>query len=289
MESKRQLIAKLNRLDLNQVDYDEIKDLVNELVSGVHFEFQTLAAGQLHFRARRINQRPLTISALMNPPDDRVTDFQRCNPPKRSTMYCSSCTHSAMREISASEGDVIYLSHWKQNCEFLVAKLTPTQSLNHLDVYADMVSSFLETKFSQPIHDVFSSQYKITAAVFEMMTGPIAYEFGPELHVAKDVRDQGVHALMYCSIANRQKSHCIAFRPEFAKRHLDLQYVEERVVTKVNFDSIEYDISGGTYVLNDPNDGDIFWAEGRQICGISGIHSENELLAALESRRRDAR
>lgn len=94
-----------------------------------------------------------------------------------------------------------------------------------------MVATYVETKFTQPVAEVFASEYKITAAIAEKMC------MGDVINNDQNMTLGGVS---YPSVAHPSKSENLAIRTQVVDTHLSLDYVEEVVVESVQEKVIQY-------------------------------------------------
>ena len=171
----RLIINQINKMNLDMADYEYLKKLINKLILGISFSgYMPHKNGYRFYRGVRFGSKPMTTNELQYPPKNLVTDFQRCNPPEKPMFYCSLSPLVVYKELNVVKGDVIYLSRWsiKNNFSFI-----PIGNLSVDDDYDDrtaMILSFFETKFLTPVHQTYSSQYKVTSAITEVLsTGDI--------------------------------------------------------------------------------------------------------------------
>lgn len=228
--SARELIRQLNRIDLDHADYDYIRQQIERLAIGVQFRAVTPHRDARLYRGIVYKHKPTHMHELGCPPAAIVRDFQRCNPPHKPMFYCSPDPASIFFELDVQEGDLLYLSKWSVIKDFWVLQMLP-KTPDDVDVHdfpLDIVLSFFETKFSQPIHETYSSQYKITAAISAHLTTGSA------------VGQHPMGAVSYPSVSHPGRSENLAIKPEIVDAHLKLDYVEELHVDKREGDTFSY-------------------------------------------------
>ena len=106
--------------------------------------------------------------------------------------------------------------------------------------------TFIETKFAQPIHETYSSQYIITSAISENLS------FG---NIDGDKRKIG--ALSYPSVSHPSRSENVVIHPDIVDKCLRLDYVEEIEITDVKGQQIQIKY---TDVCSSFEDNKIIWA-----------------------------
>ena len=246
----REIIRRLNRMDLDRADYEEIKKLIGRLISGIPVHVDKVRNDARLYRGVLHEQRPLDRSLLSYPPASTVTNFQRCNPPNRSMFYCSPTPAAAFYELDVHPGDRIYLSKWSISREFLLQKISRSED-EDLSPPTDSIFTYFETKFSQPIHDTYSSQYKITAAITEVLTlGKIEVPDG----------SMALGGLLYPSVAHPGRPENLAIRPDVVDRCLNLDYVEEIQITDRKEDANQTITYNRIDVSSDFSNGEIRWS-----------------------------
>lgn len=217
-------------MDLDKANYEYIKEQVNSLFVGLQIRGITLDKETRLYRGVIYTQKPLDVSQLWYPPFKNITNFQRCNPPNKPMFYCSPDPASIFYELDVKPGDNIYISKWSAISNFIILQMAPNVAETSGNHAQDIILTFFETKFSQPIHETYSSQYKITSAIAEHMSkGDI-------------VNDENIEigAISYPSVSHPGRSENIAIRPEIVDTCLRLDYVEEINVKEVRGKIIEY-------------------------------------------------
>lgn len=183
------------------------------------------------YRGVVYKDKPMQKSYLSYPPKELVTNFQRCNGPCSPMFYCSVDPSAIYFELGVKPGDKVYISKWSVVKEFFINRIAAVGELEIDNAVRDTVLTFFETKFSQPIHETYSSQYKVTAAITEKMTtGKINGD------------DRLLGALSYPSVAHPGRSENLAVKPEIVDQCMQLDYVEEITITSVSDDkTISFD------------------------------------------------
>lgn len=219
-------IKELNSLDLDNADYENIRDLVDRLIIGRSINGFMLGGKPIRFyRGVLHKDKPMKTTLLSYPPAHLVTGFQRANPPGRPMFYCGIDPRIPFFELNISSGDKIYLSKWSARKKFAATTVEFGEGDNALDV---IVKTYLQTKLSQRIHEVFSSDYKITCAIAEKLSNGTV-EKGK-------MPDMG--ALVYPTVSMAARPENLAIRPEIVDKCLILDYVQEYLVKEINGNNI---------------------------------------------------
>ena len=253
----RQAIKALNRLDLDNASYSSIRERINQMIQDVGLFCFIINPGTLLYRARKSEKKLTNISEIGSPPAKNITNYQRCNQPREPMFYCGVHPVTAIYEIEPDIGDIIYLGNWTTTNRFLVQTI-PLDEKEGMpdDRRRDVISTFFETKFSQPIHETFSSQYKITSAISDILTcGNIDGSIDDELQKNK------IGAIKYPSVARTGFAECLALRPWLEANCIKLNYIEEMIVTDIGDRVIHVDRKDFS---NKFEDGQICWA-GRRL------------------------
>jgi len=216
-------------MDLDRINYEYIQELINKLVIGLPMRGITPHKESRLYRGVVYTEKPSVVGKLGYPPAEKIIDFQRCNPPARPMFYCSPGPASVFYELGVAVGDFVYLSKWSVVNDFFLNQIAPITEGGIDHQVKDIVFTFFETKFSQPIHEKYSSQYKITSAIAERLS------FG---NLDGDRRKIG--AITYPSVSHPGRSENLAIRPEIVDSCLKLGYVEELYVTAVEETKISY-------------------------------------------------
>lgn len=233
----RRSIRTLNRLDLDRAGYDQIRARIGEMIQGVMFACFTMQIGTVLYRGRKSSKKLMDVEEIGSPNASLVTDYQRCNKPNDPMFYGAVHPATAVYELNPDIGESVYLSNWTTTEEFL-AQTIPPDELGKIenDPIRDQIATFFETKFAQPIHETFSSQYKITSAISDVLTsGSIKGELDDHL------RKNKVGAIKYPSVAMSEYAECLALRPWLERNCLKLNYVEEVLITDVGDGTISFD------------------------------------------------
>ncbi|MGZ7179032.1 RES family NAD+ phosphorylase [Burkholderia gladioli] len=220
----RKIVADINRMNLDGADYEYILGLIGRLINGWPIQAITPHKDTRLYRGVVYKEKPTKKSFLGYPPKMLVRDYQRCNKPGSPMFYCSVDPSAILFEIGVAAGDRVYISKWSAIKEFWINQIAPRSNMEIENAVRDTVLTFFETKFAQPIHETYSSQYKITAAITEKLTtGGI---------VNGDSRSLG--GLTYPSVAHPGRSENLAVRPEIVDQCLRLDYAEEWTITEVH-------------------------------------------------------
>lgn len=223
----RKIIQEINRINLEDADYDYVKQKVGNLFGGIKCPGISLNKGQALFRGIIYNDKPINVSYLGAPPKELVLGFQRCNSPWNPLFYCSGHQAPVLHEIQPKKGDKVYMSKWSvaKNDQFI-----STLSPNHLGAdMAPLVSSiysFFDTKFSEQIHDTFSFRYKVTSAIAELL-------------IRDNLFDHKAAGLAHTSVAYPGGADNIVLLPDYVDSSLSLDYVEELEIVDVTDEGFE--------------------------------------------------
>ena len=222
----RELIKRLNRINLRAAEYSYIKSLIEKFVDDFRAKSFTPIKGQRVYRGVVYTSKPTDISYLGAPPAELVKGFQRCNQPNFPMFYCSPDPAAVLFELGVKEGDIVYLSKWSINLvDFFINPIICELDEENLYPALEIVYTYFETVFAQPIHEVFSHQYKITTAITELLTAR---------EINNDVENRKMGGLTFPSVAHPNKSDNLVLYPDVAERCLSLDYVEEVKIAKVD-------------------------------------------------------
>ncbi len=228
----RKIIEELNNMDLEKTDYEYIKQQVQRMLHLVQFTPKKMKisrdTGNHIYRGVEHKNKPMEVSKLTYPPNNLALDFQRCNPPNKAMFYGSSYSRVIPDELNLEKGNhVIYISRWSIVKPIICVEIFPEQETEAPSPEKDLIYSFFGTKFTQPIHKTYSSQYKITSAISEVMIQD--YITPPKNKITKYPTELG--ALIYRSVSHTSRADCSAIKPHIADECLSLDYVEEITIT----------------------------------------------------------
>jgi len=225
----REIIKNLNQMDLDQADFDHIKKQIGYLMTGLQMKMVTPHKDSRLYRGVIYKEKPTKTNFLGYPPATLITDFQRCNSPGNSMFYCSVDPSAVYYELGVRPGDKVYVSKWSVLQDFFLNRIAPRDEDETDDLVGGVVLTFFETKFSQPIHETYSSQYKITSAISEKMTSG---------KLMDEHRILG--GLTYPSVTHPNRSENVAIRAAVVDQFLHLDYVEEILIADVQGKNISY-------------------------------------------------
>lgn len=248
------IIKQINRMDLDTVDYDYIKSLFKKMTDGVMFVVQLRSGADSLYHVRRTAGKKITsVEEISAPPNSAVVNYQRCNPPGQSRFYAASTRMTAIKESRCEVGEVIYIGQWINKAAYPVSAALSTnenafnfESKNHEDI----LYTYLDALFTRRVHATFSSDYKLTAALSEILMTNVPRNID-------NVGEDGRVALKFPSTVNHEVDvHNTVMHPEFLARNFDLMHVLEcRVVSALT--------GGLTIEVMDTashfNDGEILW------------------------------
>lgn len=225
----REIIKILNKMNLVKADYNNIKRLIKEMIFLADFNAEIHASKSQYFRGRISKDKLSDISDLTYPPSKNILNYQRCNSPHKPMFYCTESTRPIYSELNVQPGDIVYLSNWSLKEDIYVITIPPDLVKEEGDKRNQLISAYFDTVFSQPIHETYTEQYKITSAISEVITEQkISFE---------DTQSEGSIkipevSLKYPSVQYPSEAYCLAFHPEIVDQYLNLEYVEEILVTE---------------------------------------------------------
>lgn len=228
----RKIFRQINYMDLDKTDFEYIVELISKVIKQVPFSGFNQRNDTRFYRGVIHKNKPGNTSLFTYPPAEKVIDFQRCNPPGAPMFYCSAGLAPIFYELDVKEGDYVYASKWSIKSNFYLNQIVEKRGYdtnNHPT--KNMISTFFETKFSEPIHETFSTRYKVTAA--------IAKKMGYGKVENQDIKIGGI---VYPSVSYPGTADNMAIFPEIVDECLQLDYVEEIEVMEVsgNEFKIEY-------------------------------------------------
>jgi hypothetical protein len=254
----RNRIKWLNRIDPSDTDFDLLLKTFDKLTTGFKAAVDWCVSSESLFRAR-VNPkcRPTTLTELMAPPPGLVQGYQRCNPPGLPMFYAASRRMTALLECGASCGDIIYLSQWAAESKAPVnAAIHPLREYNLPQTPLQLhVQSYIETIFTRRVDKNFSDDYKLTAALSQILTKG----FHPD--PLTNVREDRIVGLRYPSIVDIENSYNTVFHDQFSRNRLRPLHVMEMRILNVEGKKISYEVldnvldfsNGEICWMNDPN------------------------------------
>ncbi len=249
----REIIRKLNHLNLDRADYQHIKRLINQLIVHVPLSVTTRSSGLQIYRGRVSSKKLEKIKDIKHPPIPSVTDYQRCNPPHQPMFYCAAGRAPIFYELNVKTGDVVYMSKWTFTEDAILLSISPDGPSESHDSRSSLVSTYFETVFSQPIHEVYSRQYKITSAIADVLTEK---SFHQDADMSSNPAFKREVSLKYPSVQYPSRADCLALKPSIVDGCLKLDYVEEILIKDVNGTKIDIESQD---VSSDFCDGSIRW------------------------------
>lgn len=240
---KKQLL----RMNLKDSEFTYVKTVVKKIFDAQIAPALTLESGSSFYRVRsNPSHKPHEIKDIREPPWEVVTGFQRCNSPSYPIFYASNRVLTAALETNISDGDVIYFSQWKlskpMRCTMAVfseayegnSKLVETIPPSSLDLI-----EFFEIFFTRPVHETFSEQYKITAAITEMLTAdaqPLDTETLENTNADRQFfSTEGHMAIAYKSVVDNVDGNNFAFHPSLVNEFMfPANIVEAEVISREN-------------------------------------------------------
>ncbi|MCP1289772.1 hypothetical protein NK214_06165 [Chromobacterium sp. S0633] len=247
----RQIVTQLNRIDYEKADYTYLLEQVGKLICGIPMEAHTVPQGTLLFRGVCHQEKPHQTSLLGHPPAEKVTGYQRCNAPGKPMLYASVDKIAIFSEINPEPGSKVYLSKWIVEKEFFYFRIPPNASEEwQNDPAFSKVETLFETRFIQPVHQTFSTQYKLTAAIAEKLSSGSISSTNP------DHKEWVLGGVVYPSVAHTGRSDNIAIQPTVVQSCLRLQDVLEMEV--LGRDEGSWTVQSTDFSA-EFNHGEIFW------------------------------
>jgi RES domain. len=233
------LIKQLNRVDCDRVDFNYIKDMMAKLTNGLTMVLQNQGGVDSMYRVRRFAPIKVSnVSEVFSPPSSAVINYQRCNSPGEPKFYAASTRMAAIKESRAEVGEIVYLGQWINHGSYPVNVVLTSQVTQHDFVYEEVekvLYPYFDALFTRRIHNTFSNDYKLTAALAQQLMTGVSTEI-------KGVGKDGLVALKYPSVANLGSNvHNTVMHPEFASARMQLMHlieaevicVDERISLKV--------------------------------------------------------
>jgi len=257
---KRELKRQLTNMDLERAEYAYVKCIVNRLSDGSKFTKRPVAANSPFYRVRSNPcKKPLEVKDLREPPKADVKGFQRCNGPGQPRFYSSNRILTAALEAKVSDGDTVYLSRWftKRDIECATSVLSDVQGkVRHLMAEPDKkLIEYFESEFTRRIHKTFSGQYKLTAAISEVLTALNCSNTGDE-NQASAQRPLGI---AFKSVVDLEGGINFSFHPSLIDEFFLLKDIIEAKVLRRNDKELDLEVLGYSDTVSDEK---IDWATG---------------------------
>lgn len=244
-EELSKLISKLNRIDFDDVDFMEIREIINKLfIKSSIVPVINIGVDKFIFRVRKNPEsKPVHVNELKHPPKQYVTGYQRCNEPSNPIFYAATNRKSAILETDVNVDDIIYISQWRVSEDFACNSLLLIE--NNDFTYPEhqyQLNTFIETVFTHPVHSTFSNKYKITAAIADKLMNN--YSKSDDIY---KISKKGSVGLIYPSVKNIGKSYNIALKPHIANNKLHLMHIIEAKVLEVRGKNVKLEILDNSY------------------------------------------
>jgi hypothetical protein len=247
----RAKIRQLTRVDLSVAQYATLKSIFRSMMEDILIQVKMTTGGDLFYRARANCNKPSVTDEMMAPPANLITQFQRCNGPGAPMFYSSSKRATAILELSVKPGDIVYLGQWIGRERIPISNLF-YQNDADLSEYSvsskqDIIAPFFETIFTRRIDRTFSTDYKLTAALTEVLTssflGKNPFNIG----------DDGLVGLRYPSIAHMEGGYNTVFYPDFAGERLELLHMMELEIIDIKDYTVKSRILDTAFVFDNGN------------------------------------
>jgi len=219
------IIKQINRMDLDNVEYEYIKNLFRKMTDGIVFIIQHTGGADSLFHVRRTGGEKIkSIEQISAPPNSAVVNYQRCNPPGESRFYAASTRMAAIKESRCEVGETIYIGQWINKENYPVSAILSTnENAFNFDSKnnEDMLYTYFDALFTRRIHSTFSSDYKLTSALSEILMSGVPRSI-------KNVGENGRVALKFPSTVNHGTDvHNTVMHPDFLEKNFDLMHVLE--------------------------------------------------------------
>lgn len=245
----------LNRLDLRRADYASLKKRVSDITQGVRIPIVMSPSTEMFFRVRKNpSTRPQHLDDLGAPKPEYATGFQRCNAPGKPMFYAATNRKVALQETRIEEGDLVYLSQWMPNSPIPLNEVFSTEG--GLEKTGDIkpvdatIHTFFDTLFTRKIHEDFSHEYKLTAAISHLLTT----NFSP--NVDYSIKTDGLVGLRYPSVFDLDGGANVALHPKFSMERLIPIHVMEARISTLSGNSLEFQVLDNAFEFSS---GKIVW------------------------------
>ena len=256
-QDARRIIRDINRLNLENVDFKHLKNKLGTLLY-CSFPGDLIDINHGFYRANIVDEgRPVNVARLSYPPYEKIADYQRCNSPGFPVFYCAPDQGTACSEIYAKIGNTVYVSNWIVTHPFFCTNIALPMTYGDA---SDLVNTFIETKFVQEIHKTFSHQYKVTAAIIEMLFSEPNELIPVHDSVKGNVVPFGMSAVKYPSIATGLSGYCYAIKTDAVDNCLKLESVLELKIE--NIEGSRIGVTCTDKSLKILEDGTIEWCKG---------------------------
>lgn len=267
------LVRSLKSLDLQQTDFEYLKELLLPLVHAYSVPSTFTNVHEPLYRAVRLPRKQTMISELGCPPIECV-NFGRANLPGNPVFYASAGCHSTIMELKPNQGDRFAISKWrtKTNLALLCVGYAPEafkggdgfkrlESLPWVKQWSEdsttnkignqLVHSFISHEFTKRVHEREPWKYKISAALTQSLLN--AYSFGiggaPAIEIA---------GIAYPSAPNEGNADNVALRHSIAAKHLEFVHVQYVEISQ-KIDGPQYSMLGLDFADSVSVDGKIEW------------------------------
>jgi hypothetical protein len=231
----RQLIANINRINLDKVSIDQLKNQLKILMRGHSRSGLTYPPNTLVYRGTAFatqSEKPVNVARISTAPVDLSTNYQRANRPYEPRFYAAITPGALPFELQLKSGAFIAIGTWQVLTKMSVlpigystetfAKLAswrnpPFWLTSDADSAQNLLQKFFNEKFTVKIFPGEESRYKLSAAIAEL------------LFSAKDADDldgETLAGLQYPSIAMYADDDNLVLLPDFVNRSMKLVHVE---------------------------------------------------------------
>jgi hypothetical protein len=232
-------IDTLERFDLAKTDFKEVVALVDKMLHGAGTIVTRPIFGAAYHRVRKRplqhpNWRPSMLKDVDAPAARFVTNFQRCNGPGSPMFYCSDNWDIALRETRVQPGDVAYLSTWVVKGPMVTFSMPPGRCDGQDRKSFDILSTYINRKFTEEIDGAEDSRYMITAAFAHLYATGRLDRFNPRL--------EPLAGIYYRSVVNRNAENLAIF-PSQVRANMELSTVYELIIGDCSGELPEVDVT----------------------------------------------
>ncbi|GAB2699661.1 hypothetical protein GCM10027037_25350 [Mucilaginibacter koreensis] len=255
-------INRLESIDLHTCPYDDLLNLVKDLVKGYLSTTVIFPKGGSLFRAIPYGTKPHNFDYLSYPPSN-IARQNRANRHGVPVLYCSTTKGTPLFEVKPAVGSYVALVQYKIEKNLEVAKIGFTDSnFESLKTNREVPHSFVEKNelcltdenkflenylaktFSQNITTDKIHLYKLTTAIADVL-----------------IRHNHIFGLVYPSIAAKGERENIVIKKSFIDEGgIGISHVEWVKITSINEDTI--DIFEEDFARDFGRDKSIYWKGG---------------------------
>ncbi|MDO6445177.1 RES domain-containing protein [Colwellia sp. 1_MG-2023] len=180
LKSLRNALSMIEQIKggrISRSSYEEVQDIVKALIYGMVFLNRTPSPGLTLYRGRIISDGQLlkNKSDFSYCPEEKITEFGRCNSPDNTVFYGSNNLDTVLSELKPEIGDIVQVgvAQLKQGSSFEIAVLG---EVDHIRRYERSLlgqpNMYVEKIFKDFLPNEQSKIYLIDAFCAEMFSLP---------------------------------------------------------------------------------------------------------------------